>query len=408
MKTNRVLAVLGIVAVLVVTAMLVGCGGHQMLLFVADGNNNRVLVYDAPFVTGQSAAAVLGQLAVNTAAAPNPPTAASMARPNVMVDTSGTLYVTDGNNCRVLQFIPPFATGMNATLAIGQPAGVGNLISNTCLQGAAATASGLDIPAGMAFDSAGNLWVADIGNSRVLKYPAPLTAGEAATVVLGQTTLTGAGTCNQGNAAPSATTLCEPTVIAFDSAGNLWVVDAGNNRVLMYSPANLVTGGAATAELGQPAATAFTTGTANNGGVSATSLSDPQSLAFDPQGNLWLTDFNNNRVLMYAKVDLMVNGAPATLEFGQPIATAFTSATANNGGIGPSTLSGPVGLAFDRGGSAYVTEGGNNRTLVFVPPFSNGMNATLVIGQPDFTHNTANNGGESAATQSDPLGTAVF
>jgi hypothetical protein len=138
--------------------MLAGCGGHHTQLFVADGGNNHILVYDAPFVTGQSAVTVLGQAAFNTAAVPNPPTAASMARPNVMIDTSGTLYVSDANNCRVLQFKPPFTTGMNAILAIGQATGAGNLTSNTCLQGVAATASGLDIPVGLALDSAGNLW----------------------------------------------------------------------------------------------------------------------------------------------------------------------------------------------------------------------------------------------------------
>jgi hypothetical protein len=121
-----------------------------------------------------------------------------------------------------------------------------------------------------------------------------------------------------------------------------------------------------------------------------------------------LTEFGNNRVLMYPATSLTTNGAAATLELGQPVATAFTSNTANNGGLGSSTLADPSGLTFDSSGRLIVADTTNNRTLVFVPPFSNGMSATLVIGQPDFTHNTANNGGESAATQFSPLGIAVF
>jgi hypothetical protein len=117
---------------------------------------------------------------------------------------------------------------------------------------------------------------------------------------------------------------------------------------------------------------------------------------------------------MYAKADLATNGAAATLELGQPTATAFTTNTANPGGIGPSTLNAPFGVAFDSSGRIFVSSGrlivnpaSNNRTLVFTPPFSNGMNATLVLGQADFVTGTANAGGESAATQNGPLGIAT-
>jgi hypothetical protein len=178
----------------------------------------------------------------------------------------------------------------------------------------------------------------------------------------------------------------------------------------MYPPANLVTGGSATAELGQPAgATAFTSNTFNNGGISATSLARPTCLAFDAAGNLWAGDQVTNRVLMYAKADLATNGAAATVELGQPAATAFTSGTANNGGIGPSTLNFPEGLAFDSSGRIFVSDAlvDNNRTLVFAPPFTNGMNATLVLGQADFVTVTPNAGGESAATQARPAGIAT-
>jgi sugar lactone lactonase YvrE len=413
MKTKRALTCLGIVALLVAAALLFACGSGRStrLLFVADELNNRVLVYNAPFTTGQSATAALGQTSFTIDAVTAPPTAASTYEPFwVTVDSSGNLYVSDYGNCRVLQFKPPFTTGMNAALAIGQASGATNLTTGTCLSGAAATATGLGGSSGMAFDSAGNLWVADTFNHRVLKYPAPITAGEAATVALGQTTTGASLGCNQGGAA-SATTLCGPYGLAFDSAGNLWVADEANNRVLMYPVANLSTnGGAATVELGQPATTAFTSATANNGGILATSLNGPLGLAFDSAGNLWVADQSNNRVLMYAKVDLMVNGAPATLELGQPIATAFTSNTANNGGIGPSTLALPVGVAFDSSGRIFVTDSfiGNNRTLVFAPPFSNGMNATLVLGQADFVTRTPNTGGRSAATQNAPAGVTTF
>ncbi len=415
MKNNFWIRILCLCAL----AIGVGCsnGGvftsppQTRLLFVADEGNSRVLVYNAPFTTGQSATAALGQANFTANAAPNPPTSASMAFPAaVAVDSAGNLYVADSGNCRVLQFNPPFTTGMAATLAVGQVSGATNLTTAACATGAASTATGLGGPAGLAIDSAGNLWVADNGTSRVLKYPAPITAGEVATVTLGQTS-TGASLCNQGTGTvANASTLCSPDGLAFDEAGNLWVADSTNSRVLMYPPANLVTGGSATVELGQPAATAFTSTTGNNGGISATSLYNPVSLAFDAAGNLWVADSANSRALMYPKASLATNDAAATVELGQPAgATAFTSGTANNGGIGLSTLAFTYGLAFDSSGRIFVSDKGffNNRTLVFTPPFTNGMNATLVLGQADFVTDTANTGGESAATQASPVGIAT-
>jgi sugar lactone lactonase YvrE len=311
-------------------------------LFVVDQNNNRVLWDHFP------SSAALGQTSFTASAAPAPPTAASMSHPyGAAVDSHGNLFVSDLGNCRVLQFQPSFTTGMSATLAVGQASGATNLTTGTCLNGASATATGLGEPRGLALDGSGNLWVADASNSRVLSYLATITAGETATVALGQTSTGASLTCNEGGAQPNAGTLCAPSGLAFDSFGNLWVADTQNNRVLMYPPASLVTGGAATVELGQPSgATAFTSNAFNNGGISPTSLDGPTGLAFDSGGNLWVADSLNNRVLMYPPASLVApGGGAATVELGQPLgATAFTSNTVNNGGIGASTLSNPVGV----------------------------------------------------------------
>ena len=169
--------------------------------------------------------------------------------------------------------------------------------------------------------------------------------------------------------------------------------DNGNNRVLMYPKLNLVSGGAATVELGQPSQAAFTLGIANNGGVSTTSLYlnffRTGGLAFDASGNLWVTDIDNNRVLMYPNANLATNGAAATVELGQPSgSTAFTSSSKNNPTITAASLYTPMGLAFDNSGNLYVSDSFNSRTLIFAPPFTIGMGATVVLGQPNFTSST--------------------
>jgi secreted PhoX family phosphatase len=157
----------------------------------------------------------------------------------------------------------------------------------------------------------------------------------------------------------------------------------------------------ATLELGQPSGTAFTSGIANNGGLSASTLSGPAALAFDSSGNLWVADNGNNRVLKYSAP--FANGMAAVAVLGQG---DFTSNSSNQGNASPSatSLSAPQGLQFDSDGALWVGDSSNNRTVRFTSPFGNGMAAAVVVGQTDFTSNAANQGGSNptASTQNSP------
>jgi streptogramin lyase len=153
-------------------------------------------------------------------------------------------------------------------------------------------------------DAAGNVYVADTSNHRVLVYLDPQNTDTAADLVLGQPNFTskrnmdfvgvkviGASTlCFP----VSASTLCFPYGVAVDAAGNVYVAD-GNNRVLEYHTP-LTTDTVADVVLGQPN---FTSNTANNGGVSASSLHVPHGVAVDTAGNVHVADLYNNRVLVY-------------------------------------------------------------------------------------------------------------
>src|SRR5579872_4151410 len=170
---------------------------------------------------------------------------------------------------------------------------------------------GQNLTSNAVFDSSGNLWVTEEGNNRVVMYAAPLTTGMAASVVLGQPNLSSEVANNGGI---SANTLYKPHGITFDSAGNLWVTDRFNNRVVMYS-ARFSTGQAASLVLGQ--GNSFTANTANNGGISASSLSTPTSVKFDSSGNLWVADSGPNRVIEYLKGTGFTNGQAASRVEGQ-------------------------------------------------------------------------------------------
>jgi hypothetical protein len=230
-------------------------------LWVADVDDNRVLMYSnikgdgtdaAAVVLGQTTTAGTGTFGCNRGGVA--PTAATVCEPwTVSLDSAGDLWVTDGDNSRVLEYVPVagvFTTGQAASLVLGQ-AGPGTNIPGD-------TASTLDFPVAAAFDAHGNLWVADEDNSRVLEFVPPFATGMSASLVLGQTKVDGTGTsgCNQGLAAPTAATLCDPAGLSFESNGDLVVSDEANQRVLTYKPP-FATGMSATLVFGH---SVFTTG----------------------------------------------------------------------------------------------------------------------------------------------------
>ena len=167
-------------------------------------------------------ALVIGQTSL-TGSGDTSPSGALFGPTGLAFDPSGNLWVVDSGNNRVLEFKTPFSDGESASLVIGQPT-FGGYIGTT-------TSGGLNAPSYLAFDPSGNLWVTDQGNNRVLEFTAPFSTGQKASVVIGQANFT--------SFAPSSTvtakSLFEPVGIAFDSKGDLWVVDSGDDRVLEYN-----------------------------------------------------------------------------------------------------------------------------------------------------------------------------
>ena len=252
-------------------------------------------------------------------------------------------------------------------------------------------------PQGIAVDLSTNppaLYVSDTGNNRVLGFrsAAGYVTGQAADIVLGQPDLrtTIAGGRPHGG---SETALYAPTGITVDASGNVYVVDAGNNRILRF-PRPFAQSGQVAPDLviGQPD---FTTIGANQGGISASTLNFNPSgtpfdayLAFDPSGNLWVADAENNRVLRFNVSALgaqAANGPAADLVLGQP--DFVTSSYSPNPKTNPLTSTGsfqsPSGIAFDSKGRLFVMESTTTRrarVLVWTPPFASGQSAARILG----------------------------
>ncbi len=172
------------------------------------------------FTNGQSASLVIGQkdfISNGAATSKN-----GLQFPCcVAFDPAGNMWVSESSNSRIVEFKPPFATNMDASLVIGQP----NFVTST----ANLSSSGFHNPVGVTFDKAGNLWVGDANNNRVLEFDPPFSSGMSASLVIGQQDFT----TNTAGATQSG--FHEPVMSAFDSSGNLWVPDFRNNRVLEFS-----------------------------------------------------------------------------------------------------------------------------------------------------------------------------
>jgi len=356
-------------------------------LFVADTANNRVLGWNstADYLEGDPADLVLGQPDYWTNDAPNPPTAATMNGPTgVTMGEDGILYVSDTGNNRVLVFIPyniceyyevyddfwcfegdPFSEyytpvffdGMDADYALGQPDLTSNGLWHTSL-------TTLHHPMGLVVDYYDNLVVADHDNNRVLIYEWPLANGKRASWVIGQGENKGFDRRNVAPNPPTNWSMNGPTAVARNPIGDeLYVADSGNHRILIFTsnPLDAI----ADALIGQPD---FTSNTPNNGGVSATSLNNPLGLKMDAGNQLYVADTDNHRVLHF---DRSNPDAIADSVIGQP---DFTSNTANNGGISATSISSPRGLATDAiYMDLYVADQGNNRVLHYFQPLPNPM-----------------------------------
>ncbi len=245
------------------------------------------------------------------------------------------------------------------------------------------SATSLNMPYAMLIDPvSGKVFVSDTFNGRVLRYASydELTESAAAEMVFGQTDFTSKLQPNP----PTRSSLFQPLGLALDGQGNLWVVDNFLNRVLRYSDAvNVVTPGPDAAQvLGQSGFTSRSVGTGMNG------FNSPYDIAVDSEGNLYVADSSNCRVLRFDDpTSLPEAGGAATVSIGDFVAGSAADANAcpsrTQTGLGNSS-----GVEIDSQDRLYVADNTNHRRIMRwddAPNLTSNAPADGVIGQVDFT-----------------------
>jgi len=253
-------------------------------------------------------------------------------------DSIGNFYFADSANNIVREI-------SKKTGAIAVVAGTGT--SGSTGAGGAATAAELNTPTGVAVDPAGNLYIADSGNNRIQEV-------SASTGII--TTIAGTGTPGYtgDTGLATAATLNDPTGIAIDSVGILYIADTGNNALRAFSPA----GGVIVTLAGTG-----TAGYAGDGGVAQMAqLNAPVAVTVDIAGNIYVADTGNNVVRRIVPV---VSGI---INFQANISTyaGLTGGNSNSGDGGPATaayLLKPSGLGVDAAGDLYIAAGGQVRMI---------------------------------------------
>jgi sugar lactone lactonase YvrE len=279
-------------------------------LYVADTENSQIRKITAAGVVSTFAGSGAGDSADGSG------TAASFSFPiGVAIDGSGNLYVADTENSKIRKIT---AAGVVSTLAgsgtVGSADGSG-------------TAASFFAPRGVAVDSIGTVYVADAFNHKIRKVtPAGVVS-----------TLAGSGAAGSADGSGTAASFNEPSGIAVDGGGNLYVADANNNKIRKITPAGVVSTFAGSGEFGSA-----------DGSGTAASFNFPFGVAADGSGNLYVADTENSKIRK-----ITAAGVVSTLAGSGAVGSADDSGAA-------SSFNEPSGIAVDSSGNVLVADSSNH------------------------------------------------
>jgi uncharacterized protein (TIGR03437 family) len=315
-------------------------------LYIGDARNGRVRRVSNGVITTVAGNGTPGSSGDN-----GPATAAQLngTTYGLAVDSAGNLYIADAYNCRVRKV----SNGVIANIA-------GNGFCGFSGDNGPPNAAQLNVPSGVAVDSAGNIYIADTNNHRIREVSNGVIITVAGSVT--------GGFAGDGGDAINAE-LNFPEGVAVDSAGNLYIADTNNSRV------RRVSGGVITTVAGNGSGYS-----GDNGPAISAGLSYPSSVAVDSAGSLYIAGDPYRIRKVSGGVITTVAGAGATVADGTPPANA--------------ALNAPSSIAVDPSGNVYISDTGNDRVRVLTP---SGASCAYTVSPLSFSA-VGSSGGNLVAT----------
>ncbi len=292
-------------------------------LYIADTVNQRIRMISGRLITTFAGTGTIGYTGDKAAA-----TAATFSLPGgLAVDSAGNLYIADtGNN--VVRKI----SGGTITTVAGDNA-QGNYYGG---DGGQATAANFSGPTAIAFDAAGNYYIADSGNSRIRRVD--ITSGIITTSV-------GAS----GGTSGTAGSLDHPNGVWIGAGGALYIADSNHARVARWVPPDLTN-----------VAGSNVAGFKGDGGLAnVAQLNKPVGIAMDAAGNIYIADTNNSRIRKITPDGLITTIA----------GSRYTGYSGDGGDATAAALNFPRSVAVSPNGTVYIADTGNHAIRVLTPTF---------------------------------------